>query len=180
MKQIDFLQEIEDITGEKVSTCFQCCKCTTGCPVVTRMDIYPHNMIRHIILGNRDKVLTSKAIWTCIQCITCSVRCPNNIDIARILNTLRKIAIQEGKALEKDTWQFDTMFMESVKKHGRLYEVGTILRYKITTRDFVKDFKMGLGLLFKGRIGIMPHTIKNRRALKVLFRNTYEARDESE
>jgi len=170
MKSLNFLQEIESVTGESISTCFQCYKCTVGCPVISMMDIYPHSIIRHIILGNRDRVLTSKTIWVCLQCITCSVRCPNNIDIARVFEALRKVSVKEGKEVEKDTWQFDEIFMESVNRYGRLYEGGTIIRYKINRRDLLSDFRMGLGLFLRGRIGVLPHAIKGRRVLKGLLR----------
>jgi len=161
MDNLDFLHEVEKATGEKVSTCYQCYKCTAGCPVVADMDIYPHRVIRHIILGNRDVVLKSKTIWTCLQCVTCSVRCPNDIDVARVFDALRKISVREGKMAEKDAWRFDEIFLESVQRHGRLHEMEAILRYKIGKKDLFSDTKMGMGMVMKGRMGLLPHNIKD-------------------
>jgi heterodisulfide reductase subunit C len=170
MDNLNFLHEVEKATGEKVSACYQCYKCTAGCPVVGDMDIYPHRIIRHIILGNRDRVLGSTTIWTCLQCVTCSVRCPNDIDVARIFDTLRKIAVKEDKAVQKDTWRFDEIFLDSIQRHGRLHEIETILRYKIDKKDLFSDTKMGMGMLMKGRMGLLPHNIKDREGLKEIFK----------
>ena len=100
MQNTEFTKEMEEKSGERVSTCYQCYRCTNGCPALAEMDLYPHRLIRHIMLGDREKVLGSKTIWSCLQCYTCSIRCPNDIDIAHIINTARKISTAEGK--EKD------------------------------------------------------------------------------
>lgn len=174
MDHLGFLHEMEKATGEKISACYQCYKCTTGCPVVAGMDIYPHRIIRHIILGNKDRVLGSRTIWTCLQCTTCSVRCPNDIDVARIFSALRKMSVREGRAAEKDTWRFDEIFLESVQRHGRLNELEAILRYKIDKKDLFSDTKMGVGMVKKGRIGLLPHNIKDRKGMKEIFRKAAE------
>jgi heterodisulfide reductase subunit C len=177
---LSFLNEIESKSGENISACYQCYRCTNGCPVAADMDIYPHRIIRHIILGSREKVLSSGAIWTCLQCTTCSVRCPNDIDIAHVFDTLRKIAVAEHREAEKDTWNFYTFFLDSVKKHGRLYELEAIMRYKLSKKDFFSDTKMGLDMFSKGRMGMLPHNIKDRKALKETFAKIETERREGE
>ncbi len=84
------LNEIYKVSGEKIQNCYQCQKCSAGCPVNFAMDILPNQMFRHIQYNNRDKVLSSKTIWLCASCHTCSVRCPNSIDIAKVMDTLRE------------------------------------------------------------------------------------------
>jgi heterodisulfide reductase subunit C len=170
MNNLTFLKELEDLSGENISSCYQCYRCTAGCPVVMQMDIFPHRIIRYIILGEREKVLSAQSIWTCLQCITCSVRCPNNIDIAHVFDTLRKIAIKEQKAAERDTWTFDKAFLDSVERHGRLHEIEAILRYKVEKKNFFEDAKMGTGMFLKGRMGILPHNVKDRKQLKEIFK----------
>jgi heterodisulfide reductase subunit C len=170
MNDLAFLNEMEKASGEKISSCYQCYKCTIGCPVVADMDMYPHRVIRQIVLGEREKVLKAKTIWTCLQCVTCSVRCPNDIDIAHVFDTLRKIAVKEGVAAEKDTWLFDSLFVDNVKKHGRLHEIEMIMKYKLEKKDFFSDAKMGMGMFMKGRMGVLPHNIKDRQGLKEMFK----------
>jgi len=174
MNDITFLKEMEDASKEQISSCYQCYRCTVGCPVVSDMDIKPHRIIRYIILGEREKVLRSKAIWTCLQCVTCSVRCPNDIDIAHVFDTIRKISVKEGLAFNKDTWLFDSYFLDSVKKHGRLNEIEAIMRYKLTKKDLFSDTKMGILMFMKGRMGMLPHNIKDRLGIKRLFENIME------
>jgi len=170
MKDLTFLNEMEQFSGENISACYQCYKCTVGCPIVAQMDIYPHRIIRYIILGEREKTLTSKTIWTCLQCMTCSVRCPNEIDIAHVFATLRKISIQEGKAAQKDTYLFDELFLHTVRKHGRLHEIEAILKYKLKTKTFFDDAKMGMSMFSKGRIGLLPHNIQRKAEIQNIFK----------
>src|SRR5512139_3927458 len=93
-QNMSLLTQIAQISGEKVQNCFQCQKCSAGCPVNFAMDILPNQMFRHIQYGHREKVLASKTIWLCASCHTCSVRCPNSIDIAKVMDTLRSISSQ--------------------------------------------------------------------------------------
>ena len=175
---VTFLKEMETESGEQVSACYQCCRCTNGCPAVPEMDLLPHQVIRHIVLDNRDKVLQSMTPWACVQCSTCSVRCPNDIHIAHVFETLRKVAVREGKAKDLSTWRFDELFLESVKKHGRLYELETLLRFKGEKGDLFSDTRMGAGMLLKRRMGLMPHNIKGRRNVKRLFERVREGGNE--
>ncbi|HEY3277803.1 MAG TPA: 4Fe-4S dicluster domain-containing protein [Syntrophorhabdaceae bacterium] len=169
MKDLSFLNEMENASGQKISGCYQCYRCTVGCPVVKEMDIYPHRVIRYIILGERERVLASKTVWTCLQCVTCSVRCPNDIDIAHVFDTIRKIAMKERTGAEEDTWKFDRLFLESVRKHGRLHEIEAVIKYKVDKKNFFEDTKMGVGMMVRGRLGILPHNIKDRNGFKEIF-----------
>ncbi|MGA3173621.1 MAG: 4Fe-4S dicluster domain-containing protein [Syntrophorhabdales bacterium] len=165
MDDSTFLKEMEKESKEQISSCYQCYRCTTGCPAVQEMDILPHRVIRYIMLGEKERVLSSKTIWSCLQCYTCSVRCPNDIHVGHVFDTARKIAVREKKALS-DVWTFDELFLESVKKHGRLYELGSVMRYKLKKKDLFSDSKMGMDMMKKGRMGIFPHNIKDRSALR--------------
>jgi heterodisulfide reductase subunit C2 len=170
MNDLSFLNEMEKASGQKISGCYQCYRCTVGCPVAKEMDVYPHRVIRYIILGERERVLASKSVWTCLQCVTCSVRCPNDIDIAHVFDTVRKIAMKERRGEEEDTWKFDQYFLNSVEEHGRLYEIEAVLKYKADKKDFFGDTKMGMGMFLKGRLGVLPHNIKGRKELNEIFR----------
>jgi len=79
----DFLEEVNQHSGEKVQLCFQCFKCSLGCPVSFAMDYLPHQLLRMVQMGLKDRVLHSHTIWVCAACETCTTRCPNHIDIAR-------------------------------------------------------------------------------------------------
>ncbi len=169
MKGPSFLQDMERATGERISACYQCYRCSNSCPVVTDMDIMPHRLIRYIILGEREKVLGANTMWTCLQCLTCSMRCPNDIDVARVFNTLRSASVEAGRPAAKDLWHFDRIFLESVRRHGRLHELEAVMRYKLLKKSLFDDTKMGLSMFTKGRMGILPHNIRDRGGLRRLF-----------
>lgn len=176
MDNLEFLHEIENASDENISSCYQCYKCSIGCPVAAEMDVLPHRIIRHIINGNQEKVLGSKSIWMCLQCKACSVRCPNDIDIAHVIDTLRKISVKLNMYAEKDIRLFDNLFLESIKARGRLYELEVLMKYKIAKKDILRDTKMGIDMIFKGRMGILPHNIKDRKTLKTIFKKIEDDR----
>ena len=104
------------------------------------MDLLPNQVLRHIQYDHRERVLGSKTIWICASCYTCSVRCPNNIDIAKIMDTLRHMAMHSGvKPGEKDIPVFHSVFLDEIKSRGRIHELSLILKFKSKTRDFLKD-----------------------------------------
>ncbi len=168
MNDLSFLKQIERESGEKVSACYQCYRCTNSCPVLSDMDILPHRVIRYCTLGEKEKVLHSKTIWSCLQCYTCSVRCPNDIHVGHVFDTLRKIAVREAKVVD-DVWTFDRLFLDSVRRHGRLHELESLLLYKLHKRDLFSDTAMGISMMLKGRMGLLPHNIKGKRAIRDIF-----------
>ena len=85
--------------GENLKKCFACGTCTAGCPVFHVEHAYnPRKIIRMILLGMREQVLSSKTIWLCSQCYTCSANCPQDVDFSDIMFTLRDLAVKEGYA----------------------------------------------------------------------------------
>ena len=52
-----FLEEAQKRSGEDVNLCYQCLKCTAGCPTAPYMDIRPNNVIRMIQMGMKKEVL---------------------------------------------------------------------------------------------------------------------------
>ncbi len=85
--------------GENLQKCFACGTCTAGCPVFHVESQYnPRRLIRKILLGMREEVLSSKAIWLCAQCYACTANCPQEVDFSNIMMRLRDMAVEEGHA----------------------------------------------------------------------------------
>jgi heterodisulfide reductase subunit C len=157
-------------SGENLLACYQCQKCSAGCPVAYAMDVLPNQVIRMVQFGLRERVLGSNTIWVCASCYTCSVRCPNDIDIAKIMDTLRHIALKSKvKPAEKDIPIFHSVFLDSIKSKGRIHELGLIWQYKSKTRDFMKDAALGWKMFRKGKIKLFPSKFGGGREIKGIF-----------
>ena len=92
-----FVRKVSEISKQNLLACYQCGKCSAGCPAVTRMDILPNQIIRLAQLGQKDELLKSKAIWVCAACMTCSSRCPKGINIAEVIEAIRQILLRNRK-----------------------------------------------------------------------------------
>jgi len=93
-----FLNRVQGETGENISACYQCERCTNACPVSHYMDIKPHQVMRHIQLGWREDLMKSSTIWICLSCEMCTTYCPNEVGVAETINHLR-IRHSERKTL---------------------------------------------------------------------------------
>jgi heterodisulfide reductase subunit C2 len=97
-----FVGQIEAISGENLLACNQCGKCSAGCPVAFSMDILPNQVIRLAQLGIED-VLECQTIWTCAACLTCVSRCPKGIDLPRVMEAMRLVAMERnGNRIESN------------------------------------------------------------------------------
>ena len=165
-----FSELVAQESGENLLACYQCQKCSAGCPVAYAMDVLPNQVIRMVQFGLREKVLSSHTIWICASCYTCSVRCPNDIDIAKVMDVLRHIALGSGiKAAERDIPIFHSVFLDSIKSKGRIHELGLIWQYKAKTRDFMKDAALGWKMFRKGKIKLFPSKFGGGREIKGIF-----------
>ena len=95
-----FVKEIASQPGgENIKRCFTCGTCVAGCPI-TEVDeeFNCRRLIRQIVLGMRDEVLSSPAIWLCLECYRCYARCPQKVNFTDIMKVLRYLSIKGGYA----------------------------------------------------------------------------------
>jgi len=90
-----FVQKVQELSGQNLLVCYQCGKCSAGCPAVSQMDILPNQIIRFAQLGLKDELLQSKSIWICASCMTCNARCPKGINIAEVIEAIRQILLRQ-------------------------------------------------------------------------------------
>ena len=168
-----FIDEIESINSELVAKCFQCQRCSCGCPIADEMDYKPHQLMRMILLDQRDKVLDSNTIWLCVSCETCTTRCPNEIEIAGVMDACRQIAVEERrKPAEKRIYKFYTTFLKRIKSRGRINEPMLVAMFKLATRDFFSDMGLGMKMGLKGKLKLFSPKVKDRAAIKRMFART--------
>jgi len=156
-KNTRFLREVERRSGAQVSACFQCHKCSTGCPVAPEMDYLSSQIMRLIQLGEETKVLESRAIWLCASCEACTTRCPMGIDIAAVMDTLRMMAVERKVAIPDARGErFNRSFLHSVRRHGRVFELGMLTAYKIRSGDLFRDVDKAPLMFSKGKLSFRP------------------------
>lgn len=90
-----FVLKVQELSGQNLLACYQCGKCSAGCPAIAKMDILPNQIIRFSQLGLKDELLASQAIWVCASCFTCNARCPKGINIAEVIEALRQILLRK-------------------------------------------------------------------------------------
>jgi len=94
----DFIAEVEKLSEQKIMRCYQCGRCSAGCPLADYMDLLPNQVIKYVQLGMDKEVLECNTIWVCATCYRCSVVCPKDIDIARLMEALRLLILRDDKA----------------------------------------------------------------------------------
>jgi len=165
-----FLSEVNDHCDEPVSACYQCRKCTNGCPLAFAMDVMPNQVMRMIQLGLAEEVLQSKTIWICASCQTCTTRCPNNIDIAHVMDCLRQLNRERGiQPGEEDVVKFHDAFLKSVRRNGRVFEFGMVGAYKLKTMNFFGDTKIAMEMLKRGKLKFLPSRIRGTSEVRKMF-----------
>ena len=169
-----FLEEVnERMGGVPIQSCFHCRKCTAGCPIAFAMDYNPNAIIKMIQMGMREKVLGSSTIWLCASCETCVTRCPNDVDIARMMDTLREMAIESGvDAGEKNIVKFHEAFLSSIKMGGRINEPTMLVHYKLKTGDLFSDLGLGMSMFMKGKIKPISPRTKDMKSVRKIFKST--------
>ena len=173
-------EEVELRSGTPLRTCFQCHKCSTGCPIGADMDLLPSQVLRLVHLGAEAEVLESQAIWLCASCEACTTRCPMGIDVAAVMDALRILAV-ERKASGGDGHgkHFNHSFLSSVRHHGRVFEVGMLAAYKLRTGDLFSDVDKVPQMLAKGKLSLLPHRSKSAKRVRELFRRAEEEEGKS-
>jgi heterodisulfide reductase subunit C2 len=163
-----------------LNRCYQCSMCSDGCPVAYVMDYYPNQIIHMVKLGIKEKVLSSSTIWLCASCETCATRCPNEIDIVRLMDTLRGESRKSGiNSSVSKIVKFHEAFIEQIKLKGRVDEALLMVDYELKTWDFLSVSKikelanMAIGMLKKGKIKIPELKTHSRRDINRIFKRVY-------
>ncbi len=91
----DLATFIRDECGENVYLCYQCERCSSGCPTVAAMRYRPAQMMRLAQFGLSDNLATDASIWRCLGCDTCTAHCPHDLSVRRLVEVMRQHVMQE-------------------------------------------------------------------------------------
>jgi heterodisulfide reductase subunit B len=166
----DLAQRIQESLGQNVYLCYQCVKCTSGCPVGKYFDWQPNQIMRAVQLGQEDIALQAQTPWLCASCQTCTTRCPQDLDIAAIMDFLTREALEQG--IEPPIQEVDNMnkaFLREVRLWGRSYELGLMAELKlrnIRTHPITEDLDMGFKMIAKNKFPFFPTFTRPPRKVK--------------
>ncbi|QGG47800.1 4Fe-4S dicluster domain-containing protein [Heliorestis convoluta] len=172
----DFRALLKDQYDADVSLCYQCGKCSAGCPAAFAMENTVRQIIRMVQVGLIQEALSTYSIWVCASCETCSTRCPRHVEPAKVMESLRIEAKKAGLVADKRADLFNDLFLQSVSSHGRLHEVGLIMRYNILSGQWFKDAELAPSMMLQGKLKILPESIKNKEAVAKIFENVQKKR----
>ena len=149
----DFLARVVEESGQNLTACIQCGKCSGGCPIASAEVGGPRRLIARIQYGQKRQALEDPTWWYCVACGTCMTRCPVEINMYRVATALCEMAEREGVApSEPDIHLFEELFVKSVERHGRANELRVVAAFNLRTRHPFKDLGSGLTLMRKGAI----------------------------
>jgi len=174
----DTVNSLRQRTRDMSRNCYQCGKCSAGCPVAEQMDLAPNRLIRLVQLDRLDKAAASLSAWECVSCQTCTTRCPQSVDCAGIMDALRELSIADGtdSAARNRTVIFQRAFLDNIRRHGRLNEMDLVGRFK--TRAFLsdlsvpmlfKDALLGPKMLRRGKLHLGGQNVRDTKVVARIF-----------
>jgi heterodisulfide reductase subunit B len=150
-------EAIREALDQDVFLCYQCVKCTAGCPLAEYFDLTPNQVMRAVQLGQEELALNSRTIWLCASCQTCTTRCPQGLDVAGIMDRLKMIARERGiEPKVREVALFHKVFLKNVDLLGRVYELGLMAEMNLRTGEPFKDLPMGLEMLRRRKLSLLP------------------------
>ena len=179
------MDEIMSRSGQNIQACYQCRRCAAGCPVGEETGVTPDRLIRMILVGDREAALNNLLVWKCVACYTCGTRCPNNIQTARITETLKQMGKKaHATPLLPRVADFHSSFMTSTRHFGRFNEIEGMAIYETKTAfkeilqgklkavidEVIGQAKLGAEMTKKKRMHVGFDRIKNLSEVKALYK----------
>jgi heterodisulfide reductase subunit C len=166
----NLLRIVEKKADVSLNKCYQCKKCSVGCPVANQTESPPSEIIRRLQLGAGEELLQTDLIWTCLSCETCYARCPNEINFAAIIDALRSVALERSATKAKGNPPlFNRLFLNTVKTFGRAYDLQMIALYKIRTGNILPDADKFPAMIKKGKMALLPPSGADKRQVRRIF-----------
>lgn len=171
--------DVERLAHTHVADCYQCGKCTAGCPQGEVMDVGPTRLIRMVQTGAVEEAAQSESVWQCVSCLTCSTRCPKSVNIAGVIDALRQISVERGITAKRfaKTVLFQKEFLKNIRRNGRTNELELVAAWKIARflDDFnplaaMKDAQLGPAMFVRGKLHFIPGSpVKDKALVRRIF-----------
>ncbi len=89
------LKTLGKIGEHKPYNCFQCIRCTSGCPSMKMLELKPHEIVCLVRLGFVEELIASGIVWACATCLKCKERCPQAVAPVDVIFALRNLAVEK-------------------------------------------------------------------------------------
>lgn len=175
---VSFAGRIAEASGQPITTCYQCQRCTSWCPVAEFMDLMPHQLVRLIQLGLAERLYESRSIWLCVGCAGCGASCPNDIDFHHVADALQQSAGDQARDKAKALTAFDKAFLASVRANGRINEMTMVMRFKFTTMRLWADTKLGMWMFLHRKLSLLGGKIRGKDEIRQMFRRASQRKEE--
>jgi heterodisulfide reductase subunit C len=162
-------ETIRETTGINATKCYQCGKCSAGCPMAAETTLRPHDIMRLVGQDRGERLLDDPAIWLCLSCEACTSRCPNGCDPARVIDALRELGAARAP---RPISAFHRSFLDQIRSHGRMFELGLVLQYKMRSGALLQDAASTPAMLARGKLKLAPRRIRGIREVRRLFAAT--------
>ena len=185
------VEEVMERSGQNLLACYQCRRCAAGCPVGDQTGVTPDRLIRMVLVGEKDEAMNNLLVWKCVACYTCGTRCPNNIQTARINETLKQMAKEAHlEPLTPKIAEFHSAFMVSTSHFGRFNELEFMGIYeaksagsemkrggmKAIFEEMKNQAKLGYSMMKKRRMHFGFEKVKGLPEVKRLYSKAKEKR----
>ncbi len=92
------------------------------------------------------------------------------IDISAVTDAVCQIAMEEKADVgEPEILKFHEEVLNTIKRYGRTHKLEIMLRYKLYTRDWFRDIGLGLKMLNKRKLDILPSRVNHMTDIKNIF-----------
>ncbi len=130
---IEFKQQLKQISKSSLNECFQCGTCTVVCSLAPEERPFPRKEMIWAGWGLKDKLIGNPDIWLCHQCGDCTTYCPRGVNPSDVISAVREISYQHyakpkflGKILNNPKWLPIALLIPIVIISVILFSAGTL------------------------------------------------------